>query len=126
MTLTVTALKPDGTEATGPGGSDVPKYVSQGSTRAKVQASVAQTGNDTGTRYETVGGVSRPILMGALHIPVSAPCPTGGLPGRGWEYLVTAIGTFDDPALLARRYRVVSAPAKSHATARRLDVVEVT
>jgi hypothetical protein len=31
-----------------------------------------------------------------------------------------------DPALLGRRFQVVSVPAKSFATARRLDVVEVT
>jgi hypothetical protein len=51
--------------------------------------------------------------------------PTAGDQGIGWEYLCTAVGAHDDPTLLGRRFLVVNAPAKSFATARRLDVVEV-
>lgn len=127
MTLTVSAYEPDPVnpyEPTGPGGSDVPKFIAKGSTRAKVQVGSTQD-DDTGTRYETVGGVSRPVLTGGLHIPLSAPRPTAGAPGLGWEYVVTAVSDLADTNLLGRRYRVVNAPAKSFATARRLDVVEV-
>lgn len=75
---------------------------------------------DTNTRTVTVGGVERPVVDGGLHIPLSAD-----LPSIGWEYVCTATGPLSDPALLGRRWRVVDVPAKSHATARRLDVVEV-
>jgi hypothetical protein len=51
--------------------------------------------------------------------------PTAGDQGIDWEYLCTAVGAHDDPTLLGRRFLVVNAPAKSFATARRLDVVEV-
>ncbi len=125
MTLTVTPHEPDGYDTTGPGGSNVPKFIDHPPHKAKVQAGSQTQGVDTGTRYEVIGTVSRPVLTGGLHIPVSAPCPTGGLPGRGWEYVVTSAPSPNDPALLNRRYRVVNAPAKSFATARRLDVVEV-
>ncbi len=38
----------------------------------------------------------------------------------------SAVGPASDPSLLGRRWEVVDVPAKSYATARRLDVVEVT
>ena len=82
---------------------------------------------DSGTRYVNIGGVERPVIDGGLHIPLSAPVPVASEQrGQGWEYEVTALGPADDPALLGRRYLVISVPAKSFATARRLDVVEVT
>lgn len=125
MTLTVIPHEPNGTTPTGPGGSDVPVFIDHPPHKAKVQAGSTTQGVDTGTRYETIGTVSRPVLTGGLHIPISAPCPKAGLPGRGWEYSVAGLGPDDDEALLNRRYRTVNAPAKSKATARRLDVVEV-
>jgi hypothetical protein len=129
-TLTLTAYSPTGLTAQNEtSGLEVPTFTTETTGLAgKVQASSAQAG-DTATRYVTVGGVDRPVLAAGLHISISAKVPAAGAPhvaGGAWEYLVTAVGTYDDPALLNRRYRVVQVPAKSFATARRLDVVEVS
>jgi hypothetical protein len=43
----------------------------------------------------------------------------------GWEYVLTELGPLTDPSLLNSRWLVVDAPAKSYATARRLDVVRL-
>lgn len=75
---------------------------------------------DTNTRTVTVGGVERPVVEGGLHIPLSVP-----LPAIGWEFECVAVGPHSDASLVGRRWRVVDVPAKSFATARRLDVVEV-
>lgn len=75
---------------------------------------------DTNTRLVTIGGVERPVVEGGLHIPLWAEVPS-----IGWEYVLVELGPNTDPALLNRRWRVVDVPAKSDATARRLDVVEV-
>jgi hypothetical protein len=75
---------------------------------------------DTNTRTVSVGGVERPVVEGGLHIPLAAPVPE-----PGFELVCTAVGANSDPSLLNRRWRVVDVPAKSYATARRLDVVEV-
>lgn len=124
MTLTLAAYSPNGTTKD-ENDYDVPVYASEGSTPGRIQSG-SRAGGDTPTRYVTIGGVARPVLSGGLHIPISAPVPVASEQrGAGWEYEVTAIGSADDPALLGRRYLVVGAPAKSHATARRLDVVEV-
>ena len=88
---------------------------SQGSTRGKVSRE-----GDPNTRTVTVGGAERPVVEGGLHIPLDAP-----VPAIGWEYECTAVGAASDPSLVGRVWRVVDVPAKSHATARRLDVVEV-
>lgn len=122
MTLTFTAYSPNG--YTTVSNLKVPAYADQGSTPGKVQGGAAST-RDPVSRTVMVGGVERPVLEGGLHIPLSAPVPKAGDRGIGWEYLCTAVGPLDDPALLNRRYLVVSVPAKSFATARRLDVVEV-
>jgi len=125
MTLTLAAYSPTGNFTTDPDGYEVPEYTPEGSTFGKVQGT---SNKDTPTRYVTIGGVERPVIEGGLHIPVSAPVPTAGeqrgLADGPWEYVVTATGDAD-PALLGRRYMVVGVPAKSYATARRLDVVEV-
>ena len=119
MTLTLTAYEP------GPLVDDEPSFTPQGQTFGKVQGGAASI-RDTVTRTITVAGVERPVMEGGLHIPITASVPVAGLDrGKGWEYEVTAIGPEDDPALLGRRYLVVNVPAKSFATARRLDVVEV-
>lgn len=125
MTLTLAVYSPAGL-VPGPGGYDVPGFNPEGQTFGKVQAE-SQAGGDTATRYVKIGGTDRPVLAGGLHIPITAKVPTPGEErgqvGGAWEYLVTAVGPFDDLALLGRRYLVVSVPAKSYATARRLDVV---
>lgn len=120
MTLAVTAQIPGGKDADG-----FPAYVPQLPHAGKVQGSTSST-KDTATRYVSIGGVDRPVLAAGLHIPIDAPVPVASEQrGIGWEYVVTAVGRYDDPALLGKRYLVVAAPVKSYATARRLDVVEV-
>lgn len=119
MTLTLAAYSPNGT-TTDAGGLEVPAFTYEGSTFGKVQGPSAATA-DSATRTANVGGVPRQVIAAGLHLPISAPAPTAG-----WEYEVTAIGPDDDLALLGRRYHVVNSPAKSFATARRLDVAEVS
>lgn len=126
MTLTLTAHAPGGEPTRDADGYDVPGYEDKGTTSGKLQAG-SQAGGDAPTRHVTIGGVERPVVEGGLHIPISAPVPVASAQrGQGWEYEVAALGAYDDPALLGRRYLVVSAPAKSFATARRLDVVDIT
>lgn len=126
MTLTLTAYSPTGQSTTDADGYQVPEYANEGDTPGKVQAG-SQAGGDGQTRYVNIGGVERPVLAGGLHIPLGASVPVASEQrGQAWEYMVTGIGPADDPALLGRRYMVVGVPAKSYATARRLDVVEVT
>lgn len=115
MTLTLAAFSPGGTTAD-TDGMETTGWSAEGSTPGKLQGSTAR---DAVTRTLTVGNVERPVVNEGLHIPLGAP-----LPAIGWEYVVTAVGDAD-AALLGRRYHVVSVPAKSYATARRLDVVEV-
>lgn len=125
MTLTLTAYSPNGT-TTDPDGYEIPAYADEGSTPGKVQAG-SRAGDDTAARYVRVGDVERPVLNAGLHIPIAADVPVASEQrGIGWEYLVTAVGASDDPALLGKRFLVVSVPVKSFATARRLDVVEVS
>jgi hypothetical protein len=100
-------------------GYEVPAFTAQGSTKGKVQSRNRE--GDTNTRMIRVGDVDRPVIEGGLHIPLSAT-----VPGIGWEYVCTAVGALSDVALLGRRWRVVDVPAKTYATARRLDVVEVS
>ncbi len=125
MTLTLTAYAPTGDTTADADGYEVLEYDPQTPHAGKVQAG-SQAGGDTATRYVSIGGTERAVISGGLHIPIGAPVPVASEQrGIGWEYVVTAVGAADDPALLNRRYLVVDAPAKSHATARRLDVVEV-
>jgi len=129
MTLTVTAYRPTGLAAQNEStGLEEPQFVSQGTTPGKIQAPGGQSGGDPQAQFVEVAGVKRPIMREGLHIPIDAAIPAAGLPyvaDGAWEYVVTAVGVEDDPALIGRRYRVVEVPAKSFATARRLSVVEV-
>lgn len=125
------SLMVDELDVFAPGGSELvdglrrPTYDEMGSTAGKVQAGLMAS-KDVVTRTVRVGGTDRPVIEGGLHIPLSAAVPIAGDRGVGWEYCVTAVGDESDPALVGRRYLVVGVPAKSYATARRLDVVEVT
>lgn len=121
--LTLAVYSPNGT-TTNADGYQVPAFTTRTPTVGKVQGG-SMRGADTATRFVTVGGVDRPVLSAGLHIPISAAVPVAGHQGVGWEYVVTDVRGDADPALLGRRYLVVDAPAKSEATARRLDVVEV-
>lgn len=117
MTLRLSAFSPNGTTTVN--GKETPAFAAEGSTVGKV-AGGSKSSADPVTRTVTIGQVEVPVLQGGLHIPLSAR-----VPDVRWEYVVTAVGAGADPALLGRRFRVVSVPAKSFATARRLDVVEV-
>lgn len=123
-------LMSDTFEAFAPGGRtvvdgrEVLGFTSHGKTSGKVQGGSSATA-DPATDYVEVGDTRKPVFLGGLHIPISAPVPTAGDAGVGWEYVCTAVGDLSDLSLLGRRYRVVNVPAKSYATARRLDVVEV-
>lgn len=125
MTLTLTAFEPSGTTKDADG-YDVQGYTSRGTTIGKLQSGTAQ-GKDANTRYTTIGEVERPVLEGGLHIPLTATLPEPGWQrGLGWEYEITAVNGLADISLLGRRFLVVEVPAKSFATARRLNVVEVS
>lgn len=123
MTLELTPYEP--TAPTVVSGKKVPAWTEHDPIRGKVQAPSSQ-GSDAATDTVKIGDVARAVLRAGLHIPVSEPVPVAGRQrGIGWEYAVSAIGQYDDPALLNRRFLVVEVPSKSKATARRLDVVEV-
>lgn len=104
--------------ATADDGYEAPAWSPKGEVFGKVVGRSRESA--TNTRVVTVGGVERPVIEGGLEIGIDDP-----LPEIGWEYVCTHIGPATDPALLGRRWRVVDVPAKSYATARRLDVVEV-
>ncbi|AIY17999.1 hypothetical protein GUY44_18905 [Pimelobacter simplex] len=127
MTLTLAAYSPTGLTKDADG-YDIPTFTFEGQTFGKVQAG-AQAGGDTPTRYIKIGGTDRPVLASGLHIPITAKIPNPGEErgqvGGAWEYVVLAVGSDADLALLGRRYMVVSVPVKSYATARRLDVIEL-
>lgn len=123
MTLTLTAYSPNGFTTDGDG-LQVRAYASEGTTPGKFQGP-SSSNADAGTRSVTVGGVSRTVMVAGLHLPITADLPVAGDQGVGWEYAVTTLGADEDPALSGRRFLVVGVPAKSFATARRLDVVEV-
>lgn len=128
MQDTFTAYSPNGTTVVG--GLEVPAFklepftATSAGTPGKVQGSSAAT-TDPATDFVLVGGVRRPVMRAGLHIPISAPVPVAGDQGVGWEYECAAVGSLSDPSLVGRRFLVVNVPAKSFATARRLDVVEV-
>lgn len=131
MTLTLAAYSPTDEPTTDADGYQVQGYADEGTTPGKVQSG-SQAGSDAATRYVNIGGVDRPVLEGGLHIPLDRFLFDGLLiqaseqRGKGWEFEVESIGPADDPALLGMRYLVVGVPAKSFATARRLDVVRVS
>ncbi len=101
---------------------EIQSWIDQGSSKGKV-GGVGK--GDTAAQVVTIGGVEREIERGGLHLPLSKfTNSTDGLlikPLR-WKFAVTAVGALDDLGLLGRHYLVVNVPAKSHATARRLDV----
>lgn len=76
--------------------------------------------SDPAPRTVVIGGVERVVIRGGVSVPVSVPEIRSGD-----RLTVIGAGFGSDPELLGNRYRVVSVPAKSWATQRRLDVVEV-
>ncbi|GAA1909371.1 hypothetical protein GCM10009737_08280 [Nocardioides lentus] len=98
-------------------------WTSKGTSIGKVQS----IGRQPQGREVNVGGVTRTVMEGGLHLPVGAYVDEveGLLIRPGWRFTVTAVGPADDVALLRQRYLVVEVLRKSRMTARRLDVVEV-
>jgi Family of unknown function (DUF6093) len=124
MGLTLHWYSPNGTTTT-VNRMEVPGFDDRGTTPGKVRALPRE--GDTVTRMVMVGGTERPVLNGTIHVPLSAFVgPTGLTLTVGWECVVDSCSPNDDPALVGRRYRIVEVPAKSYATARRMDAVEVT
>lgn len=122
---TFTPYAPNDTPTTDADGFEVPGFDIKTPTAGKIQAG-SRAGSDTATRYVTIGGVPRPVVEGGLHIPIDAEVPVASEQrGVAWEYECTGVGSDSDPAGLGKRWMVVSVPAKTRATARRLDVVEV-
>lgn len=117
MTLTLDWYEPTG-GVTVVDGIEALAFTARGSTPGKLQrrANAGET-----PREVRVGGTTRPVLEDALHVPVD-----GLLPAEGWECVIAEADGPVDPSLTGRRFRVVGVPAKSFATARRLDVVEVS
>lgn len=105
-------------------GFEVPGYSEEPDTVGRIAGTSAAT-RDTNARTVTVGGVEREVVLGGLHIPLSSAVPAVGEYGFGWEYELVELGPLTDPSLLNSRWLVVDAPAKSQATARRLDVVRL-
>lgn len=130
MTLTLEAQQPG--QVTDDAGRLVPGYVPVGApVIGKIQGSSAAA-RDTYTRTVKIGGVDRPVLQAGLHIPIGEFITDGVLQivasdnqAVAWRFKVTAGSCADDASMVGRIYQVVSVPAKSYATARRLDVVEV-
>lgn len=129
MTLTFTAYAPDGVTADADH-MQTQAYLDKGPTAGKVQGNSA-VGKNPVARAVSVGDVELAVVDGGLHIPLSSFIQDGvlqlvaGPRGIGWELLCTAASSADDQAVVGRRYLVVSAPVKSRASARRLDVVEL-
>lgn len=126
MSLTLAWYSPSGATSV-VNGMEEQGATPEGTTPGKVQAS-SQAGSDTGSRSVDVAGVERLVMSGGLHVPVTALTDIAGTLrlAPGWECRVVAVADLADMALLGRRYRVVDVPVKSYATARRLDVVDVT
>lgn len=130
MTATFTAYAPK-LDATDADGQTSPDFTTKGTTNGKVQGTSA-LGKDPVTRSISIGDVALPIIDEGLHIPLGQFIAedgtlslVAGAKGVGWELECTAVSSVEDQTLVGRRYLVVSAPAKSRATARRLDVVEL-
>ena len=118
MPDTGTAHRPTGHTAANSDGEEVATFTDLFTSPCKIQGPSASTA-DAITRTVVVGGVERPVLSAGLHLPIATPVPLVD----GDEFQVTA--AVSDPQLPGARYRIVGVPAKSQATARRFDVVEV-
>lgn len=126
MQDTFVALRPDPTAVTiDSEGFEVRGYANEGTTQGKIAGPSSQA-RDTNVRTTVVGGVERPVVEGGMHLPISSKVPKMGEYGAGWEYLLTIPGPATDPSLLNSRWLVLDAPAKSWATARRLNVVRLS
>lgn len=124
MLDTFTAYAPTTSPTLDADGMETPGYAVVSTTLGKITGGSRQS-SDTASREIRVGGVSREVVEGGLHLPVDADSPTAGDLGAGWEYELTTLGPTTPAELLGSRWLVVDAPAKSYMTARRLDVVRL-
>lgn len=122
MTDLFEVYSPD--EAAVTNGFEEPGYAAEVNTYGRL-AGPSEQSRDTSARTVTVGNMELEVVSGGLHIPISADVPAAGEYGTGWEYELVVLGATTDPSLLNSRWLVVDAPAKSQATARRLDVVRL-
>jgi hypothetical protein len=125
MADTFNVYSPDsGAKTTDADGFEVAGYADETATVGRI-AGPTSLSRDSDARMVSVGGTERPVISAGLHIPVDADVPAMGEYGKGWEYVLVTLGPLTDPSLLNSRWLVVDAPAKSYATARRLDVVRI-
>lgn len=115
MLTTVAIQHQSGTTPDPVTGSDVPTYVTDFTTRARVSIGRGLAVRDTEAGGRTVAEVTR-----ELHIPVDSPAVPAGA-----YALVTAVDPTDDPTLLNLRMRLSGPAPGSQTTARRLQVTEV-
>lgn len=109
----------------------VPGHTFVGECIGKLQGSSASA-RDAADRTVRIGGVERPVLIAGLHIPICDFITDGFLdivasedPLAAWQFRVHRSRSTDH-SLVGRWYQAVGiVPAKSIATARRLDVAEV-
>lgn len=97
-------------------------WTAVGTTPGKVQMS---NQNGLSTTQQTIGGVERLVWRAGLHVPVDWRTDSGDEPHPEMRFTVTGVPSDVDQSLLRRVYEVAEVPAKSHATARRMDVWEV-
>jgi hypothetical protein len=118
---TFTAYSPNGTTTDG-NGFEVRAYATRASRPARSPARSPATRTPARSRS---AAWSAPWSRAACTSPSTPRSPLVGEYGVGWEYVLTDLGPLTDPSLLDSRWLVVDAPAKSYATARRLDVVRL-
>ena len=111
--------RPTGRSTQNSDGEEEPLFEDVFTSPCKIQGPSAASSDTTGRRVE-IGGVERVVIEAGLHLPVSKPDT-----GYGWVFEVTSVGALSDLRLLGKKFFVVDDPAKSAATSRRLNVVEV-
>lgn len=115
MLTTVAIQHQSGTTPDPVTGSDVPTYVTDFTTQARVSI-----GRGLAVRDTEAGGRTAAEITRELHIPADSPAiPAGAFA------LVTAVHPTDDPTLLGARLRLSGPAPGSQTTARRLQVTEV-
>lgn len=94
-------------------GLDEPTYVTRFSSVCKVQARELQSSE------RDAGGAERTLVRLSVHLPISAGAVET-------DDVLTITAAAYDPQLVGRVFRVLAPVGKSFATARRLEVEEVS
>lgn len=111
--------RPTGHATQNANGEEEVTYVDVFTSRCKVSGA-STGGGDTTYQTVTIAGVEHDLITAGVRLPFGVPpCQ------RGYVFEVTAVGPTSDPRLIGRKYLVHNDPAKTDATARRLDVVEL-